>query len=222
MPRSLFRNAICLALLSASAGLLMGDAKPVTGPYSTDLQKFQPGPPPEELFILNGGFKIVEDGGNKVLELPGDPLDSFGVLFGAENLMTVEVGAKIQATSTGRMFPEFGIGANDSGGWKVWMLPGQDTLILRKKETEEVARVPYKWTSGAWTSLKLRVTSGGEGRWTIEGKAWPSDQKEPEAWTIKATDTVAPPAGRASVWGHPYSGTPIRFDDLSSTPVAAK
>ncbi len=157
-----------------------------------------------------------------MLELPGDPLDSFGVLFGMDQQTTIEVGAKIHATSAGKMFPEFGIGANDSGGWKVWVLPGQDAVILRKKETEEVARIPYKWTSGTWTSLKLRVTSEGEGKWTIEGKAWPSDQKEPEAWTIKATDTNAPPAGRASIWGHPYAGTPIRFDDLSSKPVASK
>jgi hypothetical protein len=222
VPRHLFKRVLCLGVLAASTSVLLGDAKPITGPYSTDLQNFEPGKPPEELFILNGGFEIVADGANKVLELPGDPLDSFGVLFGAENLMTVEAGAKIHATNAGKMFPEFGVGTNDSGGWRVWVLPGQDALILRKKETEEVARVPYKWTSGTWTSLKLRVTSAGEGKWNIEGKAWASDQKEPEAWTIKATDTVAPPAGRASIWGHPYAGTPIRFDDLSSTPVAAK
>lgn len=222
MTRRLFKNALCLALVVASGGLVADEPKPITGPYSTDLEKMEPGAPPEELFILHGAFTVVEKDGNKFLELAGSPVDSYGVLFGAKDLLTSEASAKIYGTNTGKMFPEFGVGTNDSSGWKIWMLPGQNALILRKKEAEEIARVPYQWTSGAWTSMKLRVTSSGEGKWLIEGKAWPADQKEPQAWTISTTDTVAPPAGQASIWGHPYSDTPIRFDDLSSAPVAAK
>jgi len=222
VTRRLFKNALCLAVAVAAGALIADEPKPVAGPYATDLQKMAPGAPPEELFILNGAFTVAEQDGNRFLELAGAPLDSFGVLFGAKGLLTSEASARIFATNTGKMFPEFGVGTNDSSGWKVWMLPGQNALILRRKEAEEVARVPYQWTSGAWTSLKLRVTSSGEGKWLIEGKAWPSDKPEPEAWTISTTDTVAPPAGQASIWGHPYSGTPIRFDDLASTPVAAK
>jgi hypothetical protein len=32
---------------------------------------------------------------------------------------------------------------------------------------------------------------------------------------ISHTDKTEVPAGRASIWGAPYSGTPIRFDDLA-------
>ena len=37
---------------------------------------------PEELMILAGQFSVKETGGNKLLELPGTPLEDFGALFG--------------------------------------------------------------------------------------------------------------------------------------------
>ena len=52
----------------------------------------------------------------------------------------------------------------------------------------------------------------------IEGKAWAGDDKEPKEWAVstKATEAIS---GRASVWGSPYSSTPIRFDDLAVLPA---
>ena len=210
---------LCTALLGLASAAAVADAAKPAAPYATDLSKMSPGKPPDELFILNGAFQVAEADGNKFLELPGNPLDSFGVLFGPEEQQATEVSARIQGTSAGRLFPEFGVGANDSGGWKLWVLPGQDALALRKKEADEVVRVPFKWASGQWTHLKLRVSSSADGKWLVQGKAWAGGGKEPAGWTITATDAAAPPKGRASVWGHPYAGTPIRFDDLSAGPV---
>jgi hypothetical protein len=154
------------------------------------------GKPPDELFILNGAFRVAaEADGNKVLELPGNPLDSFGVLFGPEDQQATEVSARVAGTNAGRMFPEFGVGANDAGGWKLWVLPGQDALVLRKKEADEVARVPFKWASGRWTHLKLRVSPAADGTWLVQGKAWPAGGQEPAEWTITAT--TRPPRRRA-------------------------
>ena len=214
------KRLLCTALLGLASAAAVADApKPAAAPYATDLSKMSPGKPPDELFILNGAFQVAEADGNKFLELPGNPLDSFGVLFGPEEQQAIEVSARISGTAAGKMFPEFGVGANDSGGWKLWVLPGQDALILRKKEADEVARVPFKWAGGQWTHLKLRVSPAADGKWLVQGKAWAGGGKEPAEWTITATDAAAPPKGRASVWGHPYAGTPIRFDDLSATPV---
>jgi hypothetical protein len=36
-------------------------------------------------------------------------------------------------------------------------------------------------------------------------------------WMISLDEKSPPPAGRPSIWGSPYSGTPIRFDDLMVT-----
>jgi hypothetical protein len=219
--RPLLRRAAMTALLAGLplTALMGADAKPAAGPYAADFAKMPAGKPGPELFILNGGFAIAEADGRKVLELPGNPLDTFGVLFGPEAQTATDASARIYGTSEGKMLPEFGVGTNDAGGWKLWLLPSQKALVLRKGE-EEKARVPFTWTSGKWTSFRLRVAPAAAGAgWKAEGKAWAADGKEPEAWAITATDAAAPPAGRASVWGQPYAGTPIRFDGLKVTPV---
>jgi hypothetical protein len=43
---------------------------------------------PEEFLVLDGGFVVKEINGNKVLQLPGAPLETFGVLFGRANQRT--------------------------------------------------------------------------------------------------------------------------------------
>lgn len=242
MPRLGRTTALRAALLaavacgSATAALLAAAAKPTAsatvakpsaaakpaapgGSYANDFSKAPLGKlAGDELFVLNGAFAVVDaGGGDKALELPGNPLDTFGVLFGPEGQQATEVAARIHTTSVGKLFPEFGVGANDSAGWKLWVLPGQNAVVLRKKD-DELARAAFAWSSGAWTHLRLRVAPADGGKWTIQGKAWAGD-KEPEAWTVSATDAAAPPPGRASVWGQPYAGTPIRFDDLSVAPA---
>ena len=61
------------------------------------------------------------------------------------------------------------------------------------------------------------ASSARFGQWIIEGKAWDAAAKEPEKWDISFNEKAEPPTGRASVSGSPYSGTPIRYDDLADT-----
>ena len=42
---------------------------------------------------------------------------------------------------------------------------------------------------------------------------------EPEKWTLTFAEKSEPTAGRASIWGNPFAGTPIDFDDLVVTAV---
>ena len=55
--------------------------------------------------------------------------------------------------------------------------------------------------------------------WVIEGRAWPAGSKEPEKPLITIDEPKEPSAGRAGLWGSPYAGTPIRFDDLLVKPA---
>jgi hypothetical protein len=189
------------------------------GKYVNNFEQTKPGPVPEELMVLNGGFTIAQMEGNHVLELAGQPLESDGLLFGPAEATTCEVAARIWAASVGRRFPEIGIGSNDVAGYKLWLSPGQALLELRKGE-QPGASAPYReWKSGTWTQLRLRVSKTADGKWTIEGKAWPDGKPEPKQWMLMMQDIEAPVAGRASIWGTPYSGQPIRFDDLNVTPT---
>jgi hypothetical protein len=84
------------------------------------------------------------------------------------------------------------------------------------------ATVAHEWKSETWTLLRLQVRKIKAGEWKLEGKVWTQGTPEPEAWTISCEEREEPIAGRASVWGNPYSGTPIRFDDLVVAPAAVK
>ena len=199
--------ACCLVLLGAA-------------PYRNDFGSAKAGVLPEDLQRINGSFTVVEVDGNKLLELPGDPLDTFGVLFGPAEHAELDASARAWSLTSGRRFPEFGIGVGDIAGHRLMLLPAQKKLELRKNE-HAIASAPYEpaWKSGTWTTLRLRVVKSDKG-WKVEGKAWPSDGKEPEKPMISLEVTEAPQAGRASVWAVPFSGQPVRFDDLAATPAA--
>ena len=188
----------------------------------TELEKV-----PDGFLVLDGAFAVKAEGGNKFLELPGAPLDTFGVLFGPTEKENLCVQARINATGKGRRFPVFAVGLNGVGGYKLQVAPAKKVLELVKlvgENDQAVASVPFEWQSGSWTVLRLQVRRVKDGQWKVEGKAWPQSGKEPAAWQISydespKEDKDAPKPGRPSIWGNPFSGTPIQFDDLSVTAV---
>jgi len=200
----LLSGALCLAAAAATG-------------YINDFSKAEVGKPPPDVQIAGGAFVVAERDGNKLLELPGEPLDTFGLLYGPPQPAEASASARVQGESTGKRFPEFGVGVGDIGGYKLICLPGQNKLEIRKGD-DPVAAVdlPQPWASGAWTTLKLEVRKTAGGRWNVQGKAWPAGKPEPVTPAVSADLIDPPPAGRASVWGIPFSGKPIRFDDLTA------
>jgi hypothetical protein len=183
--------------------------------YTNGFDKTEPGKVPEDIMVLEGGFAVKEEGGNKFLELPGSPLETMGLLFGPTETENIQASARFYGTGKGRRFPTFAVGLNGVGGYKLQMAPGKKVLELIKGETEVLASVPYTWESGTWTAMRLQVRKTGESRWQIEGKAWKHGAPEPGNWLILHPEKTAPIPGRAGIWGMPYSGTPIRFDNLA-------
>ena len=204
---------VVVSLLAAAAPA--GDA-PL---YSNDFAKAAPGKlPDEEFLVLAGDFQVKEVGGEKLLEVAPYPLDTFGVLFGPAGESTGTVSARVWAATTGRRFPEFGVGSNDTGGYKLWLMPRMNRIEIRKADVT-VATAPYEgWKPETWTRFRLSVSKAGEGAWKVQGKAWADGAEEPKDWAVTFDDTTEPAAGRASVWANPYSGNPVRFDDLLVTP----
>jgi hypothetical protein len=167
--------------------------------------------------LLNGEFNVVQVDGNKCLELTADPIDGDGFLFGPAGVITGDVCARVWASASGKRFPEFGIGANDAGGYKLIAVPGQNLLELRKGDDAK-ASAPFTWKSDTWTRFRLHIAKGADGKFQIEGRAWADGSPEPRTWSVSTVDTEAPSPGRASGWAMPYSEKPIRFDDLAVDP----
>jgi len=181
--------------------------------YANDFEKTDPGKLPDDFLALNGEFVVKAEGGNKFLELPGTPLDSFAVLFGPTDSADWAVSARIFGTAKGRRAPTFGVGLAGVGGYKLQVSPGKKLLELLKDQDVKAA-VAFDWKSGAWTQMRLQVLKIKDGEWTIAGKAWADGATEPKEWSVTFDEKETPPPGRASVLGSPFAGTPIWFDDL--------
>lgn len=222
MGRRLGAAGIC-----AAAALVLGwfatpvaaaDEKPL---YQNDFEKAELGKVPEDMMVLEGAFAVRSEGTNKFLDLPGAPVDDFSVLFGPTESAGMAVTARLFGTSQGRRAPVLAVGSNGVGGYDLQLAPAKKALELFRGE-ERLASVPCTWESGTWTWLRLQVRKVRDGAWKIEGKAWKQGAPEPAGWMIAYDEKTEPPAGRAMVSGHPFSGTPIRFDDLQVSPAMEK
>lgn len=195
--------------LALSLGGLQAQDAPL---FEQNFQSLAPGPLPKEFLALAGEFVVAEEGGEKFLELPGSPLDTFGLLFGPSNGEPCVLEGRFFGTKQGRKFPTFGLSLRGAGGYRLQVSPGKGQLEIYKGD-EPLVGVPFTWQTGAWTHLKLVLRRQGAG-WVAEGSAWSAGSSAPDQpqvrWEI-ASDVAS---GRAAVWGSPYSGTAIRFDDL--------
>jgi hypothetical protein len=190
-----------------------------TALYENNFQKAEVGKVPEDIMVLEGGFAVRQEGDNKYLELPGAPLDSFAVLFGPTESSNVVVAASVNAVSKGRRFPTFGVGLNGVAGYRLQVAPGKKLLELYKDQ-EVKASVPYEWKSGEWSVCRLQVRFLKAGEWRVEGKVSAEGAPEPAGWLISFEEKEEPIAGRASLFGSPFSGEPIKYDDLVVRPIA--
>jgi hypothetical protein len=186
--------------------------------FACDFESAEPGKLPDGFLVLDGAFAVRAEGGNRFLELPGAPVDSYGVLFGPTVSNRVAVLARIYGTNKGRRLPVFGVGLNGAGGLKLMVAPGKGVIELLRGD-EPLARAPYQWEPGKWTVLRLQLRLGEDGAWRAEGKAWKQGDPEPSGWPVSHQEKSDLSPGKASVWGSPISGTPIRFDDLKVTTV---
>ena len=91
--------------------------------------------------------------------------------------------------------------------------PAKKAVELYRGETL-LGSVPFDWKSGKWTTARIELRKTGDAEWTVKGFVWQEGSEQPKEPTISAVQDAAPPNGRAAVYGMPYAGTPIRFDDL--------
>jgi len=199
---------IC-ALLSFGVTLL-GQPKTL---YQNNFENAEVGKLPSDFLVLDGGFVVKEENGNKFLELPGTPLDSFSVQFGPAQSEDVAVSARINGAGKGRRYPTFGVGVNGTAGYRLQLSPAKKMLELYKDQELKQA-IPYEWRSGQWTKFRLQIRKLKDGQWKIEGKTWEEGKQEPPQWLINLELKESPSAGKASVFASPFSGIRVLFDDL--------
>ena len=212
-----FPPLVPLAMMAviASCHAVDAPAKPL---YHDDFEAAEVGKLPADMMVMSGDFAVRQDAKDgKFLELPGEPLDTFGLLFGPTPKGDATAGARFFGTKKGRKFPAFGVSVGGVGGYRLQVSAAKKTLEIFQGD-EARQSVAYEWKDESWTRLRVQVRKAKDG-WVVEGKAWPAGTPEPAAWTITFETKEEPPAGRPGVWGSPFSGTPIRFDDFDLSPA---
>lgn len=200
--------------------------------YQNNFESVAVGSEPEGFLVIDGQFAVREFEGGKVFELPGSPLESYGFLFGPNfsfndagtkfkigakpeeslELGGASVSARAQSLKKGRRFPTFSVGLCGVSGYKLRVAPMKRAIELVRGDNTVASR-DFDWSSGAWTKLKLQVRVM-DGKWIAEGKVWNESDAEPSDWQLRHETTEKPNPGKASAWAAPFSGEPIRFDDL--------
>jgi hypothetical protein len=186
--------------------------------YKNDFEKSEVGKPPAGMLILDGAFAVQDKGTNKVLELPGAPLETYGILFGTSVKEGCEISARFLSTGKGRRFPTFAVGLGGASGHRLQVSPAKKQLeLFRGDNLQKTAS--WDWPSGQWTQLRLQIVPATAGGWNVRGKAWKQGTAEPTEWLIENQDKEEPKSGRPMVFGCPFAGTPIAFDDFAVRPV---
>jgi hypothetical protein len=176
---------------------------------------------PDDIMQLNGEFTLVAEGTGKAMALTPNPLDTYNCLFGPPAKDGIAARARIQGSSKGRQSPSFGIGLNGVSGFVLRLAAAKGQIELVHDEAVLISQ-PYAWKSGTWTRFLLQLRAATPASWAVEGKVWPDGEAEPAAWTLTTTIDKAPSAGRPSLWGVPYGGKSILYDDLVVAPVVGK
>src|ERR1041385_8725194 len=128
---------IAVTLITLACGLAWGQSKLTAADaaplYQNDFEKATPGTVPDDMLVLDGAFAVTNaPDGNKVLELPGSPLETYGLLFGPTGQNGFSVQARILSTGKGRRFPVFGVGLNGVAGYRLRISPGKKALEISK------------------------------------------------------------------------------------------
>ncbi len=214
--------AVCAGWAAASwGGVLLSNAGTV---YENNFQAAEVGSVPDGFLVFAGDFAVRAEGRNQFLELPGAPLDNFGALFGANTREGRRISASVRSRPRGRLAPVFGVGLNGLGGFRLLLRGNQRKLELLRGD-KVVASADYRWQSRGWTRLVLDAvplaakagsppSQPGAESWRVRGKVWNTNSPEPAGWLLEYKSNSAPPRGRPSLWGQPFSGHPIHFDDL--------
>ncbi|NBQ22765.1 MAG: sugar phosphate isomerase/epimerase [Verrucomicrobia bacterium] len=198
-------NVATLMTFMVSAGLVRAQALV----YTQNFDQTASGQTPDDFLVLGGRF-AVED---QTLVLPGAPLDNHGAVFGPDNQGDLEIRARIRSEKKGRLYPSFGVGLYGLGGYSLKVSPAKKALELYRGRSI-LTEVPFDWRSAGWVNLRLAVTQDAPSAWMIVGKAWMEGSDEPQDWQIRQASSQAPTQGKASLWGQPFSGRPIEYDDL--------
>ena len=182
--------------------------------FHEDFSNTPLGTEPESLFILDGAYSVQTAGNNeKVLALPGTPTGDYGLLFGPKiKGKAVELCFSFYASSRGRRMPSIAASVGGVRGLRLRLNPAARNLTFSLDETV-LKEIPLDWKGKQWWRVRFRVIPGTGTH--VMCKLWPSSEVETVDWVLDEVFQVEYKGGKCALWGFPYAGTAILFDEIT-------
>lgn len=183
--------------------------------WSENFTNLSIGEEPENLFILDGKFLVRRNEGNKILELAGSPVGDFGFLFGSRiKEKAMELQFSFHSTKQGRRYPAIAGGIGGMRGYRFRWNASARKILLFRDEILLVEKI-ISWESNTWWKIRFQVIPQIQGQNLIRLKVWQKGNEEPKDWFIEHEDQFSFKGGKCVLWGFPYAGNAIHFDDLN-------
>ena len=217
-------NAPQAGSVKATSGSLSGTARVRVVPALPWSWDFDDGVVPPQWINATGKFAARDEGGAKVLaKLADNPFTKRARLFmGGGHLANYTVEADVLAHEQRRQMGDAGVVAQR---YQLVLFGNSQKIELQswQPETARTAHASFPWKAETWYHLKLRVEKEGD-KVHARGKAWPTGEAEPDAWTVERTDPIPNLHGSPGLYADaPYE---VTFDNVKvyangATPPAA-
>jgi len=206
---------------SAPKSKVVQEPSPWDVEFEEDFSSLEVGSEPENLFILDGAYAVSQQENDKRLTLPGSPVGDFGLLFGPRvREKSLSLSFSFLTSRQGRRYPALAAGLGGVRSYRFRFNAATKEILLFRQE-DEIGKVAFQWESGVWWRVRFQAIPSGEQETRIRLKFWKRGEEEPAEWLVDMVDQNAFSGGKCALWGYPYAGTPVHFDDLkieSKTP----
>ena len=182
--------------IKATVGSLSGEARarvvrPI--PFTETFDALPDGQPPAGwINAVAGKFSVATLDGQKVLQKAADNTIFMRVrmFFGSTDWSNYTFDADVRTATRRRQMGDLGITAQR---YSLVLYGNSQQLKIESWEPETARTVTkaFAWKPDVWYHLKLRVEDLPNGQVRAQGKAWPTGEPEPAAWTIEKLE----PAG---------------------------
>jgi hypothetical protein len=182
-------------------------------PWSFDFEGGTGEAPPPFWINSTGKFFVREHGGSRSLMKRNDiQLTKRGRLFfGPNDAHDYTVEADVLATEKRRQMADGGVIAQR---YALVLFGNSQKLELHPWQANPARTVEtaFAWKPETWYRVKLQVANKADGTTAVRGKAWPSAEPEPAAWTIDYLDRMPHRQGAAGIYAD--ASAEVFFDNV--------
>ena len=203
-------------VVKAAAGSLNATARVRVAPplpWSFDFEGGTGEAPPPFWINSTGKFFVRDHGGSRTLMKRNDILltKRGRLFFGPDDASDYTVETDVISSEKRRQMGDGGVIAQR---YALVLFGNAQKLELHPWQANpaRTVEVPFPWKPETWYRVKLRVENRKDGTTALHGKAWPTSEPEPAAWTIDYVDKMPHRQGAAGIYAD--ASADIFFDNV--------